>query len=95
LNGEEGIEHVISTSDAGPVVGRLIRWVWNDGEVGYEVRINGVEDSGGVCDIAAFSIEMTAAIACVANNLRHESEHNTGVYGPNQWTYNFVSRWPE
>jgi hypothetical protein len=35
MNGEEGVEHVLVTSGAGPVVGKLIRWVWNDGEVGY------------------------------------------------------------
>jgi hypothetical protein len=81
LNGEEGVEHVISTSDAGPVVGKLIRWVWNDGEVGYEARIDGVEDSGGVSDIAAFSTDMIGAIACVANDLRYEWEILTGVAG--------------
>jgi hypothetical protein len=71
MNGEEGVEHVLVTSGAGPVVGKLIRWVWNDGEVGYETRINGLEDHGGVCDVAAFSVDMIGAIACVANDLRY------------------------
>ncbi|MDT5333411.1 MAG: hypothetical protein QOF31_4708 [Mycobacterium sp.] len=93
MNGEEGVEHVLVTSGAGPVVGKLIRWVWNDGEVGYETRINGLEDHGGVCDVAAFSVDMIGAIACVANDLRYEwccllGEHSI------PWTYNFVSRWP-
>jgi hypothetical protein len=74
LNGEESVQHVIVTRSADPVIGNLVRWVWNDGEVGYEVRINGLKDPGGVSDAAAFSVEMIGAIACVANNLRYEWE---------------------
>jgi hypothetical protein len=47
-----------------------------------------------MCDVAAFSVDMIGAIACVANNLRYEWEHYTGVFGPDEWTYNFVSGWP-
>jgi hypothetical protein len=92
LNGEEGGWHVIVTSDAGPVVGKLVRWVWNDGEVGHEVRINGLEDHGGVSDVAAFSVDMIGAIAQVANNLRYEWRCLLGEHDE-PWTYDFVSRW--
>jgi hypothetical protein len=64
LNGEVDVEHVIVTSGAGPVVGKLIRWVWADGEVGYEARIDGIEDSGGISDVAAFSVDSLAARMC-------------------------------
>ena len=37
---------------SGEVVGGLIRWV-GDGDFGYEARINGVPEHGGICDIAA------------------------------------------
>jgi hypothetical protein len=47
-----------------------------------------------MCDVAAFSVDMIGAIACVANNLRYQWEHYTGVFGPDEWTYNFVSGWP-
>jgi hypothetical protein len=72
MNGEEGVEHVLVTSGAGPVVGKLIRWVWNDGEVGYETRINGLEDHGGVCDVAAFSVDMIRSdrVRCERSPLR-------------------------
>jgi hypothetical protein len=93
LNGEDGVEHVMVTSGAGPVVGKLIRWVWNDGEVGFETRINGLEDHGGVCDVAAFSVDMIGALACVANDLRYEWQALLGEHST-PWTYNFVSRWP-
>jgi len=43
-----GDDFISPESGAGPVVGELIRWVWNDGEVCYETRINGLEDHGGV-----------------------------------------------
>jgi hypothetical protein len=92
LNGEEGVEHVIVTSGAGPVVGKLIRWVWNGGEVGFEARIDGLEDHGGVSDAAAFSVDMMGALACVANNLRYEWRCLLGEHS-DPWTYDFVSRW--
>ncbi|CAN3126260.1 hypothetical protein ACNUDN_00080 [Mycobacterium sp. smrl_JER01] len=72
--------HTMSTAVSGEfnghVVGELIRWVSN-GEVGYEARINGVDDSGGICDIAAHAVEDLAAIAKVANDLRYEWESIT------------------
>jgi hypothetical protein len=93
LNGEEGVWHVTVTSGAGPVVGKLIRWVWADGEVGYEARIDGLEDAGGASDAAAFSVDSLSALECVLADLRYEwrcllGEHITA------WTYNFVSLWP-
>jgi hypothetical protein len=92
LNGEEGVEHVIVTSGAGPVVGKLIRWVWN-GEVGYEARIDGVEDAGGVCDVAAFSCDSLSALECVLADLRYEWRCLLGDHST-PWTYNFRSIWP-
>jgi hypothetical protein len=92
LNGEECVWHVIVTSDAGPVVGKLLRWVADDGEVGYEARIDGLEEHSGMCDLAAFSVDMIAAVACVANNLRYEWRCLLGDHDE-PWTYNFVSRW--
>jgi hypothetical protein len=94
LDGEECVWHVISTCGVGPVVGKLLRWVADDGEVGFEARIDGLEEHSGMCDVAAFSVDMIGAIACVANNLRYEWEHYTGVCGPNAWTYWFASSWP-
>jgi hypothetical protein len=64
-----------------------------DGEVGYEVNINGLEDYG-IADVCTYCIDATADIACVANDLRYEWELVTGVYRPDQWTYYFRSRWP-
>ncbi|MCV7056284.1 hypothetical protein [Mycolicibacterium gilvum] len=62
------------------IKGELIRWVASDGEVGYEVRINGTEEDAGTCDVAAFSIDSLGALAKVANDLRYEWEIITGVY---------------
>jgi hypothetical protein len=98
LDGDEMVFHTIVSSFSDPdgtVAGELVRWVDDRGEVGYEVRINGTEDSGGVSDIAAFSIDMLAALARVTNDLRYEWELITGVYGPGEWTYDFVSRYPD
>jgi hypothetical protein len=67
--------HTISSCFSHPdgtVGGQLLRWIDCEGDVGYEVRIDGSEDSGGISDIAAFSVEMIGAIACVANDLRYE-----------------------
>ena len=90
FNGEECVDHVMSTCDAGPVVGQLIRWVTNDGEVTYETRINGLEDSGGVSDAATFDRDSTAALACVANNLRYEWD---GILR-GDWSYQWTTHWP-
>jgi hypothetical protein len=57
LNGEEGVHHVMVTSVAGAVVGWLIRWAWEPGEISYEVRINGTEEHAGMSDVAAYSID--------------------------------------
>lgn len=94
LNGEEGVRHVLVTCHAGAVVGHLVRWVWDDGEAGYEAEINGLEDSGGTCDAIAFDVDSIACLAFVASSLRYEWQLITGVYGDGEWTYNFVSRWP-
>jgi hypothetical protein len=97
LAGDEVVFHTMVSSFSDPdgtIAGELVRWVDDRGEVGYETRINGVEDNGGVSDICAFSIEMIAAIARVANDLRYEWELITGVYADQEWTYNFVSRYP-
>jgi hypothetical protein len=92
LVGGELVCHVISSSFSDPggtVGGELPRWVDDQGAVGYEVRIDGLEDSDGTSDIAAFSIEMIGAIARVANNLRYEWD----LILDHDWTYDFLSRW--
>jgi hypothetical protein len=62
---------VTAVADWAPgVQGELIRWV-AAGEVSYEARINGLEETGGICDAAAFSISSLAALAKVANDLRY------------------------
>lgn len=93
LDGEELVWHTISSSfydPDGTIGGRLLRWVDNQGEVGYEVRIDGMEDSSGICDLAAYSIDMINAVAWVANNLRYEWQEIIDQ----QWYYPFTSRWP-
>lgn len=93
MNGEECVWHATVTTGCGPVVGKLLRWVADDGEVGYEARIDGLEEHGGMCDLAAFSVDMVGAIACVANDLRYEWRCLLGDHD-DAWTYHFVSRWP-
>ena len=63
------------TSDAWPVVGQLMRWVSDDGEIGYEARIDGLEEAAGICEAVAFDVYSVGALACVANNLRYEWEN--------------------
>jgi hypothetical protein len=69
INPEPGevVFHTMSTSVAewADVRGELIRSVFDDGEVSYEARIDGLEDHYGLCD--AFS-----ALAKVSNDLRYE-----------------------
>src|ERR1700738_28439 len=83
--GEEVVFHTMVTAisfDTGGAIGELVRWVTNDepAEVGYEVRIHGLDEHAGICDVAAYSIDSIAAIAKVANDLRYEWEIITGVY---------------
>jgi hypothetical protein len=100
FDGAKCVWHVMVTSDASPVVGELLRWVSDDREVGYEARINGVEDTDGVSDVAAFDVYSLGALAFVANSLRYEWENilRTDWRGSDlkeaHWTYNFVARWP-
>jgi hypothetical protein len=86
LNGEESVHHVMVTSVAGAVAGWLIRWTWEDGEINYEVRINGTEEHYGQSDVAAHSIDTLADLAQVANNLRQEWEIVTGVRENHVWS---------
>ena len=51
-------------------------------EVGYEARIDGVEDDEGVSDLAAFSVDSLSALESVLADLRYEwrcilGEHST------------------
>jgi hypothetical protein len=89
INPERGevVFHTISTSVANgaDVRGELIRWV-SDGEVGYEVRINGLEEHGGISDAAAYSIASLAGLAKVANDLRYEWEQYTGLHEGVTWS---------
>jgi hypothetical protein len=48
-------------------------------------RINGFEDHGGICDIAAYSIADLAALAKVANDCRYEWEQITGLHEGVTW----------
>ena len=85
FGGEEGVFHVMVTAWDGDVVGQLIRWVWDDGDVGYEARIDGLDENGGFSDACALTVDKCGGIASVANELRYEWEIITGVYGDNQW----------
>lgn len=80
FGGEEGVFHVMVTAWLGDVVGQLIRWVWSDGEVGYEVRIDGLDDNGGFSDACALTIRKCGGLALVARDLRYEWEIIAGVY---------------
>ena len=62
-----------------------MRWVDAGGDVGYEVRIDGLEETSGVCEVAAFSIPSISCVALVANELRYEWEIITGVYPDTKW----------
>lgn len=92
LGGEEGVWHTIISCFSGDVVGQVIRWVWNDGEVGFECRIDGLEETAGTCDLFATTIDSLADVAYVANSLRYEWEILTGVYPDREWTYWFTPR---
>lgn len=61
-----------SNGSSGFVRGELIRWAHN-GEIGYEVRINGVE-GGEICDVAAFTVDDLGALEYVASCLRQQWE---------------------
>ena len=93
LNGEECVWHVMVTSGAGPVIGKLLRWVSHE-EVGYEARIDGTEETAGISDITAFSIDSLSALECVLADLRYEWACILGEHSK-PWTYNFWSRWPD
>jgi hypothetical protein len=76
---------VVSGQFSGSVVGELIRWVCDD-EVDYEARINGVEDHGGICDIAAYTLDDLWALSKVTNDLRYEWAQITGLHEGVTWT---------
>jgi hypothetical protein len=71
LHGEECVTHVMVTSVGGDVTGELLRWIWDDNSIGYEVRINGLEETGGTCNAAAYSYNSIANLAKVTNDLRY------------------------
>ena len=89
--GEVVILHTMVTAisyDTDGAIGELVRWVAKDEaacEVGCEVRINGLDEHAGTCDVSAYSIASIAAIAKVANDLRYEWEIITGVYPDLEW----------
>jgi hypothetical protein len=89
INPEPGevVFHTVSTSVAcwSGVRGELIRWVSED-EIGYEVRINGSTEHGGICDIAAYTIDDLSALAKVTNDLRYEWEQITGLHEGVTWS---------
>jgi hypothetical protein len=80
---------VTAVADWAPgVQGELIRWVTAD-EVSYEVRISGLDEHGGICDVAAWSIDSLWALAKVSNDLRYMWEaildpENRGAW--NTWS---------
>jgi hypothetical protein len=90
INPEPGevVFHTVSTSvaDWAGVRGELIRSVADDGEIGYEVRINGLEDHYGLCDVAASSIDSLAGLAKVTNDLRYEWAQITGLHKGVTWS---------
>jgi hypothetical protein len=80
--------HTMSTSVAhwdNDVRGELIRCV-AEGEVSYEARIDGTEETYGFCDIAAYSLDKLCALAKVANDLRYEWAQITGLHEGVTWS---------
>ncbi|MDT5117155.1 MAG: hypothetical protein QOE30_2894, partial [Mycobacterium sp.] len=45
----------------------------------------GLEDHGGICDHAAFSVNSCRSLAYVAGEVRYEWELIAGVHGANAW----------
>lgn len=86
---DEVIFHTMSTAVSGQfsgtVIGELVRWVSN-GDFGYEVRINGVDNGDGVCDAAAFTLDEIWGLAKVASDLRYEWEQITGLHDGVTWS---------
>jgi hypothetical protein len=82
--------HTVVTAVAGEVVGELIRSVSKDRHkelrADYEVRINGLDESYGICDVAAYTIDSLADLAKDADDLRYEWEIITGVYEGTTWS---------
>ncbi|WP_140688203.1 hypothetical protein [Mycolicibacterium hodleri] len=71
FNGEEGVFHAMVTAWHGEVVGQLIRWVWNDGEIGYVARIDGLDENGGFSNACTLTIAKCIGIGSVADDLRY------------------------
>src|SRR5882757_1873608 len=85
---DEIASHTMSTSVAdwgNDVRGELIRHV-GVGIVDYEARIDGTEETCGVSDIAAYSIDKISALAKVANDLRYEWAQITGLHEGVTWS---------
>jgi hypothetical protein len=80
LRGEPGVFHTLVTVQHGDVHGELVRWVWSDGEIGYEARINGVEDSAGVCDVIVYDEASVNALMHVCMDLGYEWRWLLGYY---------------
>ncbi|MBS1691921.1 MAG: hypothetical protein JST91_06850 [Actinobacteria bacterium] len=73
------------------LVGELVRWVTEDGEVGYDAEINGTDgNDAGLCEVAISSIRSLDALAKVAGDLRLEWEIITGVYADQGVTWSAV-----
>jgi len=85
---DEIASHTMSTSVAhwdNDVRGKLIRCV-AEGEVSYEARINGTEETYGFADISAYSLDKLSALAKVANDLRYEWAEITGLHEGVVWS---------
>lgn len=86
---DEVVFHVMSTAVSGQfsgkVTGELVRWVSN-GDFGYEVRINGVDNGDGVCDVAAYTLDELWGLAKVASDCRYEWEQITGLHDGVTWS---------
>jgi hypothetical protein len=84
----EVVFHTVSTSvaDWAGVPGELIRSVFDDGEIGYEARIDGLEDHYGLCDASATNLDNLAALAKVSNDLRYEWSAITGLHKDVTWS---------
>jgi len=72
LDGDACAFHLVLTAYHGDVTGELWRWVADDGEVGYEVRIEGLDDSAGVADVVTYTPEQLGSLMAVCMDLRVE-----------------------
>ncbi|MEN4396762.1 hypothetical protein ACNQR7_03535 [Mycolicibacterium senegalense] len=79
LNGEEelqqtmvSVQKITDIGSLGHVTGELIRWIYASGDIDYEVRINGLQDPGGIGQAVAYTLDYLESLTEVCTALRDE-----------------------